>query len=493
MNATVDSASDASFDLHEYGDAALQQLVPAVELAMIAATRSSTPQAAVPAAIQRLTRFKKLPRHGVLQVLDAVDQHPEFRSMVGELLDDDSTNTAAMLFVQRPDGWMGDLDELLQAELQTAEEATASKHRTKLEKRLEQVEQLLQGARGELQRLHDENTALAANLDQQGNELQTVTSERDELLTERKTTIQQLKNAEDLARQRLQHVRDLEAQTHDQQPDGAPDVDGLHDQIAGYQTLVGDQQQRIVELTAMLSQTARELMDRLDEAGIVPASAASSTGLAERTGDTTQPVATTHNGRDGSESDLNDHRPNASAQHSSGQHSSGQHSSGQRSLRTGQTRSPRRIPVRLGKGLHEGTVEGARELLATPHIALVDAYNVTMKAWPQLDQRGQRDALIGASANVVKQIGGNFWLVFDGIAAGSRPSVHVPLEVRIFFSAQDQEADDLILELIDDLDVSQPVVVVSSDRRVQDGARERGASVVNAGLFLEVLGLRSGL
>lgn len=422
---------------------------------MIAATRSSTPASVIPAALHPLMRFKKLPRHGILQVLDAVDQHEDFRDVVVELIDDDSTSEPAQLFLKRPDGWVEELDSLLQAEVQSAEEKTETKRTAKLEKRLDQVEQLLQTAREENEQLIDERGRLERQVEQLNTELRSVQAERDQLRDERKTTIGQLKQTEDLARQRLERVRDLEsaetphvAQSHSGPSD---DVALLQKQIVEQQQLLHTQQQRIDSLSTIIATTVEQLREGLNVSVDNP-EVASDTVEASNTASTTETTTTTERQA---------------------------------------PRSSRRIPVRLQQGLHEGTVEGARQLISSPRITLIDGYNVTMAGWPQLDQRAQRDALIGAAGNVAKQTGGMFWLVFDGIAEQNRPSVTVPLEVRVFFSAHDQEADDLILDLIDDLDVSQSVVVVSSDRRVQDGARQRGASVIRSDLFLSVLGVRS--
>lgn len=437
---------------------------------MIAAARSSTPVQTIPAALHPLMRFKKLPRHGILQVLDAVDQHEEFRDVVVELIDDDSTSEPAQLFLKRPEGWVGDLDSLLQAEVQSAEEKTETKRTAKLEKRLEQVQQLLQSAREEIEQLADERGRLESHVEVLNTELRAVQAERDQLRDERKTTIGQLKQTEDLARQRLQRVRDLEAgdKTHSAQTgnDDADEMSELRSQLVEHQQQLVAQQLRIDSLNTIITTTVEHLQHSIEQAR-------------EDTPNTGTDNETT---RITGERDVSSSSDERSARTSSAPTAKADHPL---------PRTGRRIPVRLQQGLHEGTVEGARQLISSPRITLIDGYNVTMKGWPKLDQRAQRDALIGAAGNVAKQTGGMFWLVFDGIAEQNRPSVTVPLEVRVFFSAHDQEADDLILDLIDELDVAQSVVVVSSDRRVQDGARQRGASVIRSDLFLTVLGVRS--
>ena len=120
-------------------------------------------------------------------------------------------------------------------------------------------------------------------------------------------------------------------------------------------------------------------------------------------------------------------------------------------------------------------------------MALVDGYNVTMLAWPDLSVTDQRLALERAAARLQVQLGAQMVLVFDGDSDGGtavRAAVGSPVRVR--FTHHDVEADDEILDMIEA--VSAPVVVVvSNDRRVLDGARERGANVVRSTDFVALV------
>jgi rRNA-processing protein FCF1 len=59
--------------------------------------------------------------------------------------------------------------------------------------------------------------------------------------------------------------------------------------------------------------------------------------------------------------------------------------------------------------------------------------------------------------------------------------------VRYRFTAAGVEADDVLLARVDEEPPDRPVVVVSSDRRVRDGAHRRGANVLGARQILAVL------
>lgn len=126
-------------------------------------------------------------------------------------------------------------------------------------------------------------------------------------------------------------------------------------------------------------------------------------------------------------------------------------------------------------------------------VVLVDGYNATLAAWPDLPLTEQRRRLVDALAELGARTGADAHVVFDGTAdaADSAPSPRAPgtarAPVRVVFSPRDVAADDVILELVDGLPMHRPVVVASDDRAVQDGASARGANVINRAQLLAVL------
>jgi predicted RNA-binding protein with PIN domain len=122
-------------------------------------------------------------------------------------------------------------------------------------------------------------------------------------------------------------------------------------------------------------------------------------------------------------------------------------------------------------------------------LLLVDGYNVSKSAWPALPLEDQRERLTVALDTLHARTGAEALVIFDGVASGGPPPGTVPISrsTRVRFTDAGVEADDDILELVDDLEVGRPIVVVSSDRRVQEGARARGANVLSSARLLATL------
>lgn len=151
---------------------------------------------------------------------------------------------------------------------------------------------------------------------------------------------------------------------------------------------------------------------------------------------------------------------------------------------------PRRRPVALPPAVFEDSAEAAAHLVRVPEVlVLVDGYNVAMSIWPAVAPAELRQRLVDALSELSARTGAEVHVVFDGAElAGSvaRPGGRLP--VRVTFSPPDVEADDVILAMVDGVLPNRPVVVASSDRRVQEGARSRGANVVSSAQLGELLG-----
>jgi predicted RNA-binding protein with PIN domain len=153
----------------------------------------------------------------------------------------------------------------------------------------------------------------------------------------------------------------------------------------------------------------------------------------------------------------------------------------------------RRTPVPLPGGLLDDSVAAAEHLLRTPDAVLVvDGYNVTMTGWPELGAAEQRRRLVALLADLAARTSTRVELVFDGAEVdGGAIAVPAPARqwVRVRFSPPDVEADEVVLDLVAHLPAGRPVIVVSSDNRVREGARRGGANLLYSRQLLDTLGV----
>jgi predicted RNA-binding protein with PIN domain len=148
-----------------------------------------------------------------------------------------------------------------------------------------------------------------------------------------------------------------------------------------------------------------------------------------------------------------------------------------------------RRPLVLPPAVFDDSPEAAAHLVRAPGaLLLVDGYNAAMAIWPGLDVTEIRLRLIDALTELAARTGVRVHVVFDGadLAGAVPPPRSGP--VRVSFSDAGTEADDVILALVESLPTSVPVLVASSDRRVQDGARGLGANILSSGQLGAVLG-----
>jgi predicted RNA-binding protein with PIN domain len=156
--------------------------------------------------------------------------------------------------------------------------------------------------------------------------------------------------------------------------------------------------------------------------------------------------------------------------------------------RTVRAASPGR-PCALPPGLRGDEPDAVHALLKVPgQTVVLDGYNVT------LSPRGvgtaaladQRAWLTRLAAAAVARYGVRAVVVFDGDRDRSTAAA-ATRGVQVVFTAEDQTADERIVEIVSSLRPDQPVVVVSSDREVRDDCEALGANVIAAGAFLRAV------
>lgn len=118
---------------------------------------------------------------------------------------------------------------------------------------------------------------------------------------------------------------------------------------------------------------------------------------------------------------------------------------------------------------------------------IIDGYNVSKAAWPDLSLEAQRNRLLGALAPLTARTGAETTVVFDAASSTSRPVAHAPRGVKVLFSPAGVIADDVIRDLVAAEPAGRVVVVVSSDGEVARDVRRGGARSVAAEALLALL------
>lgn len=146
----------------------------------------------------------------------------------------------------------------------------------------------------------------------------------------------------------------------------------------------------------------------------------------------------------------------------------------------------RRQPV-VPPGLFTDSAEARRHLVADPAVlVVVDGYNLARSAWTGLLPEEERRRTVVLLEEAAARSGGEVTVVFDGDDTASAPAASRVL--RVIFSPTGVTADEEIAALLAVTPVSQPMLVVSSDREVADDARRQGAVVLSSTDYLTALG-----
>jgi predicted RNA-binding protein with PIN domain len=146
----------------------------------------------------------------------------------------------------------------------------------------------------------------------------------------------------------------------------------------------------------------------------------------------------------------------------------------------------RRTPLSVPGGLLGSSNEVTEFFLRSGASVIVDGYNVSKQAWPDLDLAGQRIVLLDAVENVARRYGCDITVVFDGAgvvgASADRRRI-----VRVVFSPDDVIADDVIRDEVRRLPVTRAVVVVTNDQQIVRDVRGMGANTVSSDQMIALM------
>jgi len=353
--------------------------------------------------------------------------------------DGDDVDRVTELFLRRPPGWEEEWSELLadaeaedrrrgehQAELEASRRADAAA--TRLARQRDELDALrddLAGLRATVDAERSERVELARRLEEVTADLRTAVGERDRAVGELAASRRSLAELHD----ELRAVRSgVDPETVAGRERRLESVAALRAALSGVLSELARVEEDLVALSDDLSETAG------GEGGSEPVGGPPATSSAAPAPDPTR-----------------------------------------------QARSERRRPIQLRRGVLEGSPSAVDQLLRVPGVVVfVDGYNLGMSVWRSLEPAALRERTVGFLTDVATRTGARIVVVFDGGEVGERLPVHTPLGVRTLYSPTGVEADDVLIDLVGEYPVEQPVVVVSSDRRVREGVRRGGANPVRS-------------
>jgi hypothetical protein len=438
---------------------------PAIEVALGVAKQGEMgdPVVPAPAALRPFLAFAKLPPAALAVARRVVDDDPDFRCRVRDATSESEVGAAGWLWLERPEGWEQALTELEESapaggQREDREHKREARRQAAAEAMASRLEQRAHRAQEELERVKQESAELRRANRQLALELERTESQVVKLTEERMQAVRQLKGVEATLAE-----RSAEARRHRE------DLERLRAEFVASET----------RAAAAIAEAAGLPPPPLSSAPTVAAGVGGvDLGRASRTVTVASLAAERLAGalselagllapavRDVTEVDAEEDEGGAVDRP-----------------------ALRRRAVRLPRGAVDDTPQAAAYLARLPGVGFViDGYNVSKTAWPELELSAQRLRLVNAVAELRARLGTSIELVFDGADEGRVATRALPSSVRVWFSPESVEADDLILSLVDTHAATRPIVVVSSDRRVKDGARQRGASVLSSKTFLTLL------
>jgi predicted RNA-binding protein with PIN domain len=459
---------------------------PALELAWAVAKVGSQarPPILPPGRLRPLMRFAKLPDRALATVRQVVDEDPDFRARVAKAAEDAGLERASWLWLVRPDGWNEELNSFTEAADAAAQEVQAEREERSALRRLAAAESATARTEAELARLQDTNAELLAEIAQERQSRRRSETDRDDVEAARQSAeakVAELAETIDQMQARLAALaadadeggRRLAAMRHEREV-AQGEVDLLRSQL--------DQAEAEVART---SESQEQI--RAGVGGAVARAAAGARQLSESLAEVARLL-----GPVPGESETDEEQPVRPLNTTAGDPAP-TNLSVTTPLRPA---SPvRRHPVSLPPAVFDDSFEAGEYLVRVGGMLLiVDGYNVTISSWPHLELPQQRQRLVDALGELAIRTGISVDVVFDGLDGGGRirPPAAARHQVSVTFSSEGVEADEVIVDLVDHLDYSQPVVVATDDRRVRDEVSGRGANVISVVQLLAVVGRLPG-
>lgn len=421
--------------------------------------------------MRRVLGFRRLSRAALQTVRRIVDIDDEFRERALRTADEQELGRPAWVWLARGDGWERELAELAEAAQEVVAEPV--EHAGQLRRRLAGAEENARRCEAEAASAREREQRARAELREERRARRQAERARDALAAELSTghedriSVAAALDAAERDVDRLRSELDVaRAALHEAEADllsaRAPGPAKGGPQVAPADV---DATERLVAAADAAAELSRTLAEAVEAAGA------------------TNPLGTAGPARSGeargrSRPTAPDRRPDVPA-----------HGGGRVSHEPRRPGRPERRPAAMPPAIWGDAPEAAAHLVRLPGAAvLVDGYNVARTAWSGLTPEEERTRLVPALEELHARTGAQVVVVFDGQQGGAAVSRRPSRTVRVQFSPAGTTADDVVLDLVGTFPVERPVIVVSSDREVADGARSRGANSVSSRQFLTVLG-----
>lgn len=379
-------------------------------LAMVREGQKIKPPLKHPPALKKFLKLSHIPSASLPAVRRVIEADDTFRAALGRGALPELVDPIGRLWLQRPDGWVADAQQLAIEADAAAEAADAAAALKRSEKRREAAEQAAARVRAELLVTEERLAERDAVIDGLRSDVVKLTEMIDELRVELVDT-----------RNETRHARDREAAA----------VAKLDAALAAREAAVSEKGSAERVRDQVLADRAALAAERSELARM----AALAESLAEQLVALASPPT------------------------------------------SGATRPAARKPLSIPSGVLGSSDAASEFLLRSGASVLVDGYNVSKSAWPDLDLAGQRVVLLDAVENVARRFGCDITVVFDGAgvvgASADRRRI-----VRVVFSPDDVIADDVIRDEVRRLPVTRAVVVVTNDQQIVRDVRAMGANTM---------------
>ena len=148
-----------------------------------------------------------------------------------------------------------------------------------------------------------------------------------------------------------------------------------------------------------------------------------------------------------------------------------------------------RTPLSAPKGLFDEAPESLAAWLQEAEVRLlVDGYNVSKSAgaYGDLDLATQRERVLDGVARLARRNNVQATVVFDGSEVPPGTSRKKRGLVKVEYSRPDETADDHLVSLLERWP-NVPVILVTSDKELQERAAARGATIASSAQFLRMM------